>query len=126
MVPNHRKRKEIRVEATLPLLISKICIGEDKVAELDKLLPMKMINLSASVVLLYSPLNLPQFVRLFLNLHLGNEIVPCLADIVRKEHKEDGYYYGCNLFVTSENDKSRIRKYVFKKQVESRMNEKVN
>lgn len=113
------KTREIRVEINLPLKVTKICYRDETVINLNKVLPIKVVNLSASGVLIFSVLDLPKDIKLYLNLPINREIVPCIAEIVRKESKKDGFFYGCKMFFISEIENSKIRKYIFSKQIDN-------
>lgn len=112
------RRKETRIEIELSLPIKKISVGEDKVVSLNKILPVKTVDLSAGGILLQSFLDLPEYLKLYLTLPIDNDAIPCIADIVRKEKKQDEFYYGCKLTFPSEAEKYKVRKFVFKKQLQ--------
>lgn len=116
----NQRRSEARVDVSLELIVSKIWTGFDQCIELEKKIPMKTVNLSSSGVLLYSELDMPENVLFHLELPINDTVINCCAEVVRKEKKEDGYYYGCKLVMLEEAEQSKIREFVFKKQIENR------
>lgn len=116
-MPLRLKTRDTRVDINLPLKVTKIWYRTETVINLDKILPINLINLSTSGVLISSPLNLSKEVKLFLNLPINKEIITCIAEIVRKESKKNSFFYGCKIFFISEFEKSKIQKFIFSKQI---------
>lgn len=110
----HNQRTEARVDVNLPLYVQQICFAGNNRLKLNKVLPVRMINLSASGVKIYSPLDLPVYLKLFINLYIEDKILPGYIEIIRKEKNDAGFSYGCRLYTSLYKDKMLIRKYVWK------------
>lgn len=119
-VKHFQKRNDIRVKTAIPLHVTTLYTRDYRQIDLQKVIPMNVINISASGVLLQCPLDIPLHIRYHLYLPINSHSISCIAAVVRKE-KKDGYYlYGCKLVVISDRSRDEIRKFVLRKQLDSR------
>ncbi|MGI6777531.1 MAG: PilZ domain-containing protein [Acetivibrionales bacterium] len=121
-IKNIQRRYETRVEIDLELQVKRIIAAGNKVINLPKKIFVQSINLSASGILFFCKLNIIGRIRVCFELPIDNDTIFCTAEIIRKEIKENGYYYGCRFIDLSENEQDRIRGYVYKMQIAKRKN----
>ncbi|MFZ7103541.1 MAG: PilZ domain-containing protein [Peptococcaceae bacterium] len=119
LVTVKQRRKEARIELNQSISVRKLGKPCGDIIQLSKELLMKIINISASGILLFCRLDIPQNVSLYLDLNISNECIQALARIVRKEKTDDGFNYGC-ILILKENQKEKIRKSIFMRQLEER------
>lgn len=118
---NVQKRNETRARYQIPLDVKKIRCDNSHEICLQKKLTLESIDLSASGIQLSCELNLPENISLFLELPIGGEILNCSALIVRKFKVDNVFHYGCRL-MASEAIQNKIRRFVYKLQLEERKN----
>lgn len=111
-----QKRQEVRLSIELPIEIATISVGS-KIMDLEKCVPMKTINISASGILLSSALDLPQQVQPHILLFLDQDIVLAIARIVRRDIQGSTHFYGCEFINLPENEKEKIRQFIFDHQL---------
>ncbi|MGE4283290.1 MAG: PilZ domain-containing protein [Clostridia bacterium] len=120
----NQRRKDARVNIDVKLYVNKIQVGGSKLIDLEKNMLFKSVDISAGGILLHSQLDIPTNLRFHLQIP-AEELIACTAQIVRKEKKEHGFFYGCELIDISESKKDKIREFVFKKQIEEYKNKRV-
>ena len=116
-IKNIQRRSETRVSTDLNLIVKKIIVGDNRIIDLPKIFMVQALNLSAGGVLLFCNLDIKAPIKLLFELPIDEKGIYCTAEILRKEVKKNGYYYGCRFVGLTESEKDRIRGYVYKMQV---------
>lgn len=115
-----QKRDETRAAVSFYLSVRNVIKGDRSHLLEGKQIRFRAVNLSAGGILLHSLLRIPLHLRFPVHLSLDGEIISCLAEIVRRERYEDGFYYGCKFDMLSPGDTMKIRRFVFQKQIEDK------
>lgn len=111
-----QRRSFKRIKINLKGKVKKISSDIAKEALKINPLEIKIINLSENGILFYSKEAYPEGTVLYIDLFLLNkELIDLPAQIVRKEEKPDGFYYGCLLYISNET-KEAIRKIIYTKE----------
>jgi hypothetical protein len=118
----NQRRKETRVNVAFDLPVKKINVSKTQMVQLNKVLLMQARDISSGGILLNSALDIPKYVQFHLDLPIEKEIIPCTAEIIRKEKKDSSFFYGCKLTTSFEHETDKIRGSVFKKQISERRN----
>jgi len=122
-IKNTQRRNETRVNLDLTLQVKKIIVGDSQNIDLPKILLVQTIDLSASGISILCKLNIREHVKIPIELPIDIETIQCIAEIIRKEKMDNGFYrYGCKFIGLTERIQDRIRGYVYKRQVENRKN----
>lgn len=123
IVEVYQSRNEFRVQYNVPLIVTKLLNAENQPVVLDKNLILRAEDLSASGIKVSSDLNLPVGIKMCLDLPSDDDKITCAAKIIRQEIRDDRYYYGCEL-ILDKNSKDKIRKFVFKLQIDVKRKER--
>jgi len=118
-VKNIQRRSETRVSTDFNIIVKKIIVGDNRIIDLPKILMVQALNLSAGGVLLFCNLDIKAPIKMLFELPIDEKGIFCTAEIVRKEVKKNGYYYGCRFIGLTQGEKDRIRGYVYKMQIAS-------
>jgi len=114
-----QRRLEKRINVDFDLEVYELIIS-DKPLVLPNTLRMKVLNVSASGILLFSNLQFDVGVHFGTVLEFDNQKLFAACVVVRKERSNTGFNYGCALLGVSEADQSRIRQFVFKEEIQQR------
>lgn len=119
LVDEKQRRYDVRVSICMPLVLKGLII-DNNFTRLKETVLLETINISAGGMLLKSDSNIePEDACLVFDLPLETKYLYCQAQIVRKQIDNESYYYGCKL-LNNENDKTELRKFVFKTQIKNR------
>ena len=110
-------RNETRVELNILVTIKRMFCGSE-MKELTKFIPMHTKNLSASGAGFVSKFDMPLETRLIVDIPLENKVYYIDTYILRKQPLETGFYYGCRFNGLPSQVQSKIRSYVYKKQID--------
>lgn len=120
-VKKTQRREEIRVNLDLILKAKEIIMDDGRVVKLKEELEMQTINLSAGGISFICKMNIKRRTKIPVELQINNEAVLCIAEIIRKEEMNNGYYsYGCKFTDLTGHMQDKIRGYIYKQQVKNR------
>ena len=110
MDEKNEQRQHFRVDLLKEVLaIAKICSVNDRNIEVDKIIPVSLLNLSAGGMRVSMPYNLPMLVIILnVKFEFENEEFNLRAQLLRKTFKGDFYEYGLK-FLKSQDQTSIIR-----------------
>jgi hypothetical protein len=110
-------RNETRVELEILVTVKRMFCGPE-MKELTRFIPMHTRNLSASGAGFFSKFDMPIQTRLIVDIPLENKMYYIDTFILRKHPLENGYYYGCKFNDLPPQIQSKIRSFVYKKQID--------
>lgn len=119
---NVQRRTETRAKYQVKLMVDTVYCNDQEIC-LHKKALLETIDLSANGIQLSSETDFPANIIFSINLPIDGENISCDAAINRKTKKEERYFYGCALLV-SEHLRNKIRRYVFRLQLEERKRQK--
>lgn len=118
LVDTKQRRYDSRAQIQEFSKIYKVTLPGKPELELPKAIPFEVLNISASGILLSSQLELPSNVVFnFLLDFVGIEVN---VEVVRAKKEGNKVFYGCKFINLTEEQQTRIRQFVFKKQMEER------
>lgn len=120
----YQLRDETRVDLDIFVTIKRMFFGPE-MKELTKFIPMNTKNLSASGAGLFSKFDIPLQTRLIFDLPLDKKVYYIDTHILRKEPWENGFYYGCRFADLPLQIQSKIRSFVYQKQIDQKKQEKI-
>lgn len=119
---NIQRRSETRAKFCTNLEINKILCGDQEIS-LHKKAILQTVDLSANGIQLCGTIEFPSNTIFHLNIPIDGEIISCDAVVNRKTERDGKFFYGCSLII-SEPIRNKIRRHVFRLQLEERKKQK--